>query len=216
MAQRRRDREGYLYWLLWKHWTRLFTCVLYHLISAPDFFRFSFFFSDPLPGKDLKITTCGWSCWCFMTSFQDSWLLHWRETEPISGFRSKVEQEGCSIWINQRQIICKRTQESRGTDVWKAQQTTHWLPETLACDRQRKKESCSTLPGILFRFCQKTELTPMEYPCVGWLLLLRRRYTHRCLQIWLPPAASDWIQSSDSAPQNHNKETKWRRAHRPF
>lgn len=48
----------------------------------------------------------------------------------------------------------------------------------------------------------------MGYPCVGWLLLLRRRYTHRCLQIWLPPAASDWIQGWDSAPQNTTRKHK--------
>lgn len=48
----------------------------------------------------------------------------------------------------------------------------------------------------------------MGYPCVGWLLLLRRRYTHRCLQIWLPPAASDWIRGWDSAPQNTTRKHK--------
>lgn len=59
-----------------------------------------------------------------------------------------------------------------------------------------------------FPFLPKTELIPVGYPCVGWLQLLRRRYTHRCLQIWLPPAASDWIQGWDSAPQNTTRKHK--------
>lgn len=59
-----------------------------------------------------------------------------------------------------------------------------------------------------FPFLPKTELIPVGYPCVGWLLLLRRRYTHRCLQIWLPPAASDWIQGWYSAPQNTTRKHK--------
>ena len=90
----------------------------------------------------------------------------------------------------------------------KAHQTTHWLPETLACDRKReregekkKKKNGTDRLGARnsFPFLPKTELIPVGYPCVGWLLHLRRRYAHRCLQIWLPPAASDWIQGWDSA-----------------
>lgn len=91
----------------------------------------------------------------------------------------------------------------------KAQQTTHWLPQTLACDRKRKKKRAAQLCARnWFPFLPKTELIPVGYPCVGWLLLLRRRYTHRCLQICLPPAASDWIQGWDSAPQNTTRKDK--------
>lgn len=73
---------------------------------------------------------------------------------------------------------------------------------------EREKESCSTLCQESFSFLPKTELIPVGYPCVGWLLLLRWWYTHRCLQIWLPPAASDWIQSWDSVPQNTTRKHK--------
>lgn len=73
---------------------------------------------------------------------------------------------------------------------------------------REKKEMLDTVPGIRFRFWPKTELISVGYPCVGWLLLLRRWYTHRCLKIWLPPAASDWIQGWDSAPQNTTRKHK--------
>lgn len=68
-----------------------------------------------------------------------------------------------------------------------------------------KKRAAQLCARNSFPFLPKTELNPVGYPCVGWLLRLRRRYTHRCLQIWLPPAASDWIQAWDSAPQNTRK-----------
>lgn len=76
-------------------------------------------------------------------------------------------------------------------------------------EREKKKKRAGRLCARnSFPFLPKTELIPVGYPCVGWLLLLRRRYTHRCLQIWLPPAASDWIQGWDSAPQNTTRKHK--------
>lgn len=73
---------------------------------------------------------------------------------------------------------------------------------------EKKKRAARLCARNSFPFLPKTELIPVGYPCVGWLLLLRRRYTHRCLQIWLPPAASDWIQGWDSAPQNTTRKHK--------
>lgn len=74
--------------------------------------------------------------------------------------------------------------------------------------REAGKKSCRLCARNSFPFLPKTELIPVGYPCVGWLLLLSQRYTHRCLQIWLPPAASDWIQGWDSAPQNTTRKHK--------
>lgn len=74
--------------------------------------------------------------------------------------------------------------------------------------KEKKKRAAQLCARNSFPFLPKTELIPVGYPCVGWLLLLRRRDTHRCLQIWLPPAASDWIQGWDSAPQNTTRKHK--------
>lgn len=72
----------------------------------------------------------------------------------------------------------------------------------------KEKKAARLCARNSFPFLPKTDLIPVGYPCVGWLLLLRRRSTHRCLQIWLPPAASDWIQGWDSAPQNKTRKHK--------
>lgn len=83
-----------------------------------------------------------------------------------------------------------------------------WDWHVIEREREKKNRAARLCARNPFPFLPKTELIPVGYPCVGWLLLLRRRYTHRCLQIWLPPAASDWIQSWDSAPQNTTRKHK--------
>lgn len=76
-------------------------------------------------------------------------------------------------------------------------------------ERKKKRESCSTL-------CQESfSVFAKNWAHSSGLSLCRLAaasqtevYTHRCLQIWLPPAASDWIQSWDSAPQNTTRKHK--------
>lgn len=75
--------------------------------------------------------------------------------------------------------------------------------------KKKKRESCSTL-------CQESfSVFAKNWAHSSGLSLCRLAaasqtevYTHRCLQIWLPPAASDWIQSWDSAPQNTTRKHK--------
>lgn len=61
----------------------------------------------------------------------------------------------------------------------KAQQTTHWLPRTLACDRTKKKQKAARFcaRNLFPFFLPKSELIPAGYPCVGCLPLLTRRYS---------------------------------------
>lgn len=93
--------------------------------------------------------------------------------------------------------------------MWKPnKQLTGFLRLWHVIERGKKKRAARLCARNSFPFLPKTQLIPVGYPCVGWLLLLRRRYTHRCLQIWLPPAASDWIQGWDSAPQNTTRKHK--------
>lgn len=112
-------------------------------------------------------------------------------------------------WIKDKQFISKQTSESESTNVWKPnKQLTGFLRLWHVIERGKKKRAAQLCARNWFPFLPKTELIPVGYPCVGWLLLLRRRYTHRCLQICLPPAASDWIQGWDSAPQNTTRKDK--------
>lgn len=113
-------------------------------------------------------------------------------------------------WIKYVLFNGKRTSKSKSTNAWKPnKQLTGFLRLWQVIERGKKRERAARLCARNpFPFLPKIELIPVGYPCVGWLLLLRRRYTHRCLQIWLPPAASDWIQSWDSAPQNTTRKHK--------
>lgn len=80
---------------------------------------------------------------------------------------------------------------------------------------RRHLPRCQEFISVLPR--KKSEPLRAGNPCVDWLPLLRRPYTGRCLQIWLPPAACDWTWGLGfCAPKTQQGKHKMAPAHRPF
>lgn len=74
---------------------------------------------------------------------------------------------GSHTWESERTIMCK----SPTNNSLASSDSSMW-------SKEEKTKSCSILcQEFVSVFLPKTELIPAGYPCVGWLLLLTRRYS---------------------------------------